>query len=575
MATSERALATWLSSRDDAALAETFAARSVSATVNWHDFFDAAAALLDAASIDRALARLPRRTLIELADPDAAAPSAVDERLALHDENGRPYAAVTARVLEGIAAHPEAFVEAPALAANGALPVASPDQEAAAAEQAFTTAGALADVLLMCVHTPLTRTGTGAVSAVDRKRLLETGAVNSAEELDDLVDSAAGAGLLRSLGREWLVTPAGDHWLEETTTTRWTTIVRGLVSALPRGLRAADGTIFSPQEWPAAYPLDPDWAARAERLERIAHRWGFLSPDGSIPAWTRQLLAGEIPDAAALAKYLPAEIDKVYLQADLTAIAPGPLAPALDLRLRGIARRESRAQASSYRFTAESIGAGMTEGESAASIKEFLAGISLTGLPQPLEYLIDSTAGRHGLVRVQTDEVSGRTKIVSLDPAVRDAIAVDQALRPLGLIRDGEALSSRVTRDAVYWSLADARYPVIALDAGGAPEPLHRRSPAVATEADATPVDVYARVLTNLRATHGTDGDAAWLERELDQAVRGKLTIVVGVRLPDGGERSFTLEATGLGGGRLRGRDRGADIERTLPLSSITSVRPA
>ena len=270
---------------------------------------------------------------------------------------------MTARVLEGIAAHPEAFVEAPTLAADGALPVASPDQEAAAAEQAFTTAGALADVLLMCVHAPLTRTGTGAVSAVDRKRLVETGAVNSAEELDDLVDSAAGAGLLRSLGREWLVTPAGDHWLEETTTTRWTTIVRGLVSALPRGLRAADGTIFSPQEWPAAYPLDPDWAARAERLERIAHRWGFLSPDGSIPAWTRQLLAGEIPDAAALAKYLPAEIDKVYLQADLTAIAPGPLAPALDLRLRGIARRESRAQASSYRFTAESIGAGMTEGE--------------------------------------------------------------------------------------------------------------------------------------------------------------------------------------------------------------------
>jgi hypothetical protein len=51
--------------------------------------------------------------------------------------------------------------------------------------------------------------------------------------------------------------------------------------------------------------------------------------------------------------------------------------------------------------------------------------------------------------------------------------------------------------------------------------------------------------------------------------------IVVVVRMPDGSERALTLEASGLGGGRLRGRDRGADVERTLPVSSIVSVRPA
>ena len=44
-----------------------------------------------------------------------------------------------------------------------------------------------------------------------------------------------------------------------------------------------------------------------------------------------------------------------------------------------------------------------------------------------------------------------------------------------------------------------------------------------------------------------------------------KSEIVVVVRMPDGSERSLTLEASGLGGGRLRGRDRGADVERTLP----------
>jgi hypothetical protein len=43
--------------------------------------------------------------------------------------------------------------------------------------------------------------------------------------------------------------------------------------------------------------------------------------------------------------------------------------------------------------------------------------------------------------------------------------------------------------------------------------------------------------------------------------------------MPGGDERALTLEATGLGGGRLRGRDRAADIERTLPVTSIVSVR--
>jgi hypothetical protein len=56
--------------------------------------------------------------------------------------------------------------------------------------------------------------------------------------------------------------------------------------------------------------------------------------------------------------------------------------------------------------------------------------------------------------------------------------------------------------------------------------------------------------------------------------VRARAVIDVVVRLPDASTRTFRLEATGFGGGRLRGRDRGADVERTLPLSSIASVHP-
>jgi len=127
----------------------------------------------------------------------------------------------------------------------------------------------------------------------------------------------------------------------------------------------------------------------------------------------------------------------------------------------------------------------------------------------------------------------------------------------------------------VYWSLADARYPVVALDASGSPESLRRRTRAADSTGVIEPRDTYARLIGALRAGHETDADAAWLGRELEQAVRTKSVIVVVVKMPDDSERSLTLEASGLGGGRLRGRDRGADVERTLPVSSIVSVRPS
>jgi len=569
-----RALATRLADLDDAALAGTLAARGVSPHIGWHDFFDAAEFLLDPMQVDRALTRLDRSELIALAS--GSAPEGGDaDLLALTDASQAPYDAVADRIAVAAASHPDAFTAA---ARPPASTPAEPRSAAAAAERAFTTAGSLADVLLACLHTPLARTGAGAVSAVDRRRLTDAGAIAAPDDLEDLLASAADAGLAAARDREWVVTDAGVAWLQTPTPERWEAIAEGFRASLPRGIRTATGGFTAPSSWPDAYPLDDEWPARAARQRRIGTRWGLFDPDTSSTAeypWTTQLREGGRADAATMAPHLPAEIDRVYLQADLTAIAPGPLAPALDLRLRSLALRESRAQASTYRFTAESLGAGMGEGETAASMREFLAELSLTGIPQPLDYLIESTASRHGLVRVRADDASGRTRVDSADAALLDTIAVDQALRPLGLVGDGDGLSSRVARDAVYWTLADARYPVIAIDGAGRPEPIHRRAPAAPSEPAPMPVQTYERLLTTLRLSHTAGGEAGWLERELEQAVRARAEIVVVVRMPDGTERALTLEASGLGGGRLRGRDRAADIERTLPVSSIVSVRAA
>ena len=55
---------------------------------------------------------------------------------------------------------------------------------------------------------------------------------------------------------------------------------------------------------------------------------------------------------------------------------------------------------------------------------------------------------------------------------------------------------------------------------------------------------------------------------------KARSAVVVTVNLPSG-PTEFVLEPTGIGGGRLRARDRASDIERTLPLSSILEVHPA
>jgi hypothetical protein len=569
LASDARALATWLAARDDVALAAALASRGVSPSSGWHDFFDAAEGLLEPSSVDRALTRLARSELIALAT-GAAPPDGTAVQLALVDDSGRPFGAVRERLDAAAAARPEAFVPADLPHEHAA---ADPQSVAAAAERAFTTAGSLADVLLACLHAPLGRTGSGTVSAADRRRLTDAGAIAAPEDLDDLLASAEAARLADARDREWAVTDAGQEWLETPTPQRWAQIADGFRSHLPPGLRTPEGGIIPSAVWPDAYPLDPDWPDRAAGLRRIAARWGLIGQGGEEFPWTAALRSGAPADATAIAEHLPAEIDRVYLQADLTAIAPGPLAPSLDLRLRSIALRESRAQASTYRFTAASLGAGMTEGETADSVREFLAGLSLTGIPQPLQYLIESTAARHGLVRVRADEAAGRTLVESPDPSLLETIAVDQSLRPLGLLPAEGALTSRVARDAVYWTLADARYPVVAVDDSGAAESVHRRVTLAPTAAAGAPAQTYARLIATLRGGHGTDGEAGWLERELEQAVRARAEIQVVVRMPDGSERALTLEAAGLGGGRLRGRDRAADIERTLPVSSIVSVR--
>ncbi|MEW1834311.1 helicase-associated domain-containing protein [Microbacterium sp. NPDC079995] len=565
-ASDARALATRLATLDPDALAALFDARHISPGTSWTDFFDAADALLDPAQLNRALADLSdlEATALRAAitEGTAVTPSVRDGLVAraLADADGRPYDAVAT----GLAAATP--VVAPAVFAGRA------ESDAASAERAFDAVASLADILHATARTPLGRIGSGALSAGDRRRLVETGAAQTPEDADTLVAIAAQAGLLSGSERTWAVSDAGMRWLGTRTLERWLEVAHRLRERLPRALRTLEGGWRPAAEWPGAHPYDPAWPDRVTRLAALLTQWAMTAPDGTPPGWAAGLARGADADTGTLRSLLPHEVDKVYLQNDLTAIAPGPLEPRLDQRLRTTARRESRAQAATYRFTAETIGAAFAAGETAASLTEFLNTLSLTGVPQPLAYEIERAAARHGRLRVGPDW-QGWTR-VSGDADLLEAIGVDQALRPLGLVSDGDDLVTRISPETTFRMLADARYSVLAVDADGVPRTPDRHETGDRAAPEPPASERYRTLIEKLRASLSEDADAAWLERELDQAVRTRATIEITVRMPDGSSRDVTLEAAGLGGGRLRGRDRAADVERTLPLSSIVSVRP-
>lgn len=572
MSTHARPLAVWLAAAPDSQLTALFEARGVRPDASWSDFFDAAEALLDPASIERMLPQLTRseaQILRRAVDDDGAEASGArasdDEAstliaLALLRPDGTPQPpvadAVASRPLPPVADTPADASPAPETAA------------AHAAERAFTSVAALADVLLMARETPLALLASGNLAAGEKRRMADAGLPVNA--VDELVALAVDAAVVTIEDRRLHVTSDGETWLRLAAAERWGQIAEAFRSELPRGLRSASGGWLPVSQWKHQHPWDPVWDEHSSTLRERAHLLGLIAEGDTEPAWAVALREGAPADTDALQRMLPTEVDRIFLQNDLSAIAPGPLAPALDVRLRGIAVRESAAQASSYRFTAESISHALAAGETASSILDFLRELSLTGIPQPLEYLVSQTSQRHGLVRVFTHEESGRTRVTSVDATLLDALGIDQVLRPLGLSRDADGLSSRVGRDTVYWALTDARYPATIVGADGRPQAVDR-NPAPAQPPAKT--QSFAVLIDRLRAQQGPDADAAWLDRELEAAVRTKAVLLVEVGMPDGSTRELTLEASGLGGGRLRGRDRAADVERTLPVKSIRSAQ--
>ncbi|MGW1146924.1 helicase-associated domain-containing protein [Streptomyces sp. NPDC002454] len=156
------------------------------------------------------------------------------------------------------------------------------------------------------------------------------------------------------------------------------------------------------------------------------------APDGPAADGAGRVGAGAVARAVArLAPLVPHPLDHVLLQADLTAVAPGPLERPLADVLAVLAEVESKGGATVYRFTPASVRRALDAGRTASDLHAFLAAHSRTPVPQPLSYLIDDVARRHGRLRIGAAAAYVRCD----DDGLLSEILADRRTEGLGLRR--------------------------------------------------------------------------------------------------------------------------------------------
>ena len=312
---------------------------------------------------------------------------------------------------------------------------------------------------------------------------------------------------------------------------------------------------------------------------------------GGLPPSGRHVAGGDLPAAAeAIAADLPRPVDHVLLQADLTAVAPGPLETEVARRLHLLADVESRGGATVYRFTSGSLRRGFDAGWSSGEVRDFLTSVSQTPVPQPLEFLVEDVARTFGTVRVGHAEAFLRAD----DEAALAALVHDPRGRSLGL----RLLAPTV---AIATSPLDVLLPRLR-ELGAAPvveaadgtvrvsrPDLQRararrgRRPAGAVEArQAAQVQAVATAIragdraessrpASAEATTTPSGALAALR----EAIEAGSTVVIGYVDGHGANGERVVDPRRLDGGRLSAYDHRADDVREFAVHRITGVRRA
>jgi hypothetical protein len=477
---------------------------------------------------------------------------------------------------------------------------------------------------------------TGGLAVRDLRRLSESLDVDSTRAAW-LVETMLGAGLIADDGEivpVWAPTPVADDWLLAPSGARWARLAAGwltstraahLAGSRLAGSSSPANALGPDLHWPPVRAMRTDVLAELAGLApgevatsesllgRLRWRrplrnparlgdamaavlreaeWLGVTGRGGLSTAGRALVAGsEVDDVAAkMASQLPEPVDHVLVQADLTAVAPGPLQGDLAQLMRLTADVESRGGATVHRFTPSSVRRALDAGWTADEVLDSLRGASRTGLPQPLEYLVRDVARRHGQTRV-----GGATAYIrSDDESVLESLLVERALAALRLRRiaptvlvssaDPETLLEMM-RDAGYSPVQERPDGSVVVSVAARRRAATRRAPAPARS---TPVDsgYAASLVRGLRAAEeasrnaeGEDTrpalvptDPAVTMAALRDAAADQHGVWIGYADMTGRTDRYLFYPTRVEGGRAWGRVADSTTERGFSVYRITGV---
>ncbi|MGW1815914.1 helicase C-terminal domain-containing protein [Streptomyces sp. NPDC002125] len=472
------------------------------------------------------------------------------------------------------------------------------------------------------------------------------------------IELAYAAGLLASDGEtdeRYAATPASDEWLDLPAQERWTHLatawlaatrtagliggqdakgralsalgpdldrsaapevrrrVLALFASLPPGTAPDPQTLLARLRWerplrtsrpggpPSPAGTSPDeatdlrsrlalWTVNESELLGITGR-------GALSSQARALLdEGPAEAAARLAPLMPEPLDHVLLQADLTAVAPGPLERPLADMLSVLADVESKGGATVYRFTPGSVRRALDAGQAASDLHAFLATHSRTPVPQPLSYLIDDVARRHGHLRIGAASAYVRCD----DEAVLHEILADKRSATLRLRRLAPTVLAAQTdpgslleglREMGYAPAAESAEGDVLITRAGARRTPPRTPPAPVPEGppvpDATLLSAAVRAIragdTAARVVHKDTPDstasgslprttsAETLATVQAAAMTGS-AVWIGYVNAEGAASQRVIAPVKVEGGFVTAYDHTADEVRTYPLHRITGV---
>ena len=326
-------------------------------------------------------------------------------------------------------------------------------------------------------------------------------------------------------------------------------------------------------------PTDPGDAGRAEEAGGEAHAEP-LSDDEALTALE-----------VALAADLPAAVEMILVQSDLTAIVPGRPAPELAALLERTSVVESRGGALTVRFTPESVRGALDVGYRAEEITQEIGRYSPTPLPDSLSVLIQDAARHHGAVRVRA--VSALLRIG--DEATAAGLLAEPRLRDLGLdqvapgILVATASAGQVLRELRATGLAPVTEdasghlvvgPATAQQARRAPEPtrpgsehsVRRRRPG---RRELTTLVGRLRVGQEALQAAGETAvatDPVHALAVLRQAQSSRSRLRLSLAGPDGAVQERQVRVMAVEPGRVRLRDVVRETELTVAVHRIVSV---